>query len=77
MSEATYEVRFAGAVPAELLAELQGLTFTVEPPETVLYGSLPDEAALFGLISRIHSLGLHLIEVRRLADDDGLDQAQP
>ena len=42
---------------------------TVEPAETVLYGSLPDQSALFGLLVRIHDLGLQLLEVRRLTDD--------
>ena len=42
---------------------------TVEPAETVLYGTLPDQAALFGLLVRIHDLGLQLLEVRRLTED--------
>lgn len=66
MHEATYQVRISGTVPAELIVELQDLTVTVEPPETVLHGSLPDQSAVVGLISRIHGLGLRLIEVRRL-----------
>jgi len=71
MPEATYQVRVAGVIPAELLAELRDLTVSVEPPETVLHGSLPDQSAVVGLISRIHGLGLRLIEVRRLPTDDG------
>jgi|tagenome__1003787_1003787.scaffolds.fasta_scaffold20617439_1 hypothetical protein len=70
MPEATYQVRVSGVIPAELLSELDNLTVSVEPPETVLHGSLPDQAAVIGLISRIHGLGLRLIEVRRLAPDE-------
>ena len=70
MPQATYEVRISGVVPAELLSELQDLTVSVEPPETVLHGSLPDQSAVVGLISRIHGLGLRLIEVRRLPADE-------
>jgi hypothetical protein len=66
MPEATYQVRVSGVLPAELLSELRDLTVSVEPPETVLHGSLPDQSAVVGLISRIHGLGLRLIEVRRL-----------
>ena len=71
MAEATYQVRVSGIIPAELLAELRGLTVSVEPPETVLHGSLPDQSAVVGIISRIHGLGLRLIEVRRLPPDEG------
>ncbi|BCY11354.1 hypothetical protein [Actinoplanes sp. L3-i22] len=71
MSDATYQVRVSGVIPDEVLDELRDLTVSVEPPETVLHGSLPDQSAVVGLISRIHGLGLRLIEVRRLpADDD-------
>jgi hypothetical protein len=70
MKEATYQVRVSGVIPPELLAELRHLTVSVEPPETVLHGSLPDQSAVVGLISRIHGLGLRLIEVRRLPPDD-------
>jgi hypothetical protein len=73
MTGATYQVRVSGPIPAELLAELEGLNVTVEPAETVLYGSLPDQSALFGLISRIHGLGLRLIEVRRLAGGEATE----
>ena len=70
MTDATYQLRVSGAIPPELLLELGDLSVTVEPAETVLSGSLPDQSALFGLISRIHGLGLRLIEVRRLQDDE-------
>jgi hypothetical protein len=76
MLEASYQVRIAGVIPAELLAELRDLTVSVEPPETVLHGSLPDQSAVVGLISRIHGLGLRLIEVRRLPTEEG-PETQP
>jgi hypothetical protein len=74
MSDAMYQVRVSGLIPDELRPELLDLTVTVEPPETVLQGSLPDQSAVVGLISRIHGLGLRLIEVRRLPD---IDEASP
>ncbi|MFI1996391.1 hypothetical protein [Actinoplanes sp. NPDC020271] len=71
MPDPTYQVRVSGVIPDELLDELRDLTVSVEPPETVLHGNLPDQSAVVGLISRIHGLGLRLIEVRRLpAGDD-------
>jgi hypothetical protein len=71
MAEATYQIRVSGTLPAELLTELGSLDVIVEPAETVLYGSLPDQSVLFGLITRIHGLGLRLIEVRRLVVSEG------
>jgi hypothetical protein len=74
MSERTYQVRIAGEVPAELLQDVCDLTVTVELPETVLYGPLPDQQALFGLLTHLHGLGLQVIEVRRIADGEPPDQ---
>jgi len=78
MPEPTYQVRVSGLIPAEVLSELRDLTVSIEPPETVLHGSLPDQSAVVGLISRIHGLGLRLIEVRRLpADEDAQTRPSP
>ena len=66
MSPPKYEVRISGVIPPELLAELHDLTISAQRPETVLSGSLPDQSAVVGLISRLHRLGLQVIEVRRL-----------
>jgi hypothetical protein len=45
--------------------------------ETVLRGSVPDQAALHGLLDRIQALGLELIEVRRLSDPPQGQGADP
>ena len=39
------------------------------PAETVLRGELADQAALHGLLDRIQSLGLELIEIRQVGMD--------
>jgi hypothetical protein len=70
MAEKMYRLRVAGTIPPELFPELSELSITAEPPETVLCGSVSDQSALFGLIARMHGLGLHLIEVRRLPGND-------
>ncbi len=36
--------------------------------DTVLGGALPDQSALHGVLAQIESLGLELLEVRRLPD---------
>jgi hypothetical protein len=68
-ARALYQLRFSGPIPSDLVRELEGIHVTVEPTETVLFGTLPDQSALFGLLVRINDLGLQLIEVRRLTDE--------
>jgi hypothetical protein len=63
---AMYEIRVAGVVAAALLREMEGVRVAVQPVHSVLRGSLPDQAALHGVINRLQALGLDLIEVRRL-----------
>jgi hypothetical protein len=64
----SYVVRIKGRLSDSLLAEFGGLTATSKPGETVLHGLVRDQAELYGLLDRIQSLGLELIEVRRLTE---------
>ncbi|GAA4359114.1 hypothetical protein [Angustibacter luteus] len=61
-----FEVHVRGQLPPELLEELDFLSADVVPAQTVLTGVVPDQAALFGLLTRLQGLGLELVEVRRL-----------
>jgi hypothetical protein len=61
-----YEIRISGRVRDSLLEDFGGLERSVEKVETVLHGPVVDQAALHGLLQRIESLGLELVEVRRL-----------
>ena len=61
-----YEIRIKGRLSDSLLAAFEGLTATVEPVETLLYGPVEDQSTLHGLLDRIQSLGLELVEIRRL-----------
>ncbi|TWG24249.1 hypothetical protein FHX34_102802 [Actinoplanes teichomyceticus] len=72
-SRALYQLRLAGLIPPDLVGDIEGLRITEEPAETVLCGELADQSALFGLLARIHGLGLQLLEVRRLTDVDAED----
>jgi hypothetical protein len=65
---AGYEIRVKGRVSDALLPHFAGLSARVDP-ETVLYGDVEDQAALHGLLDRIESLGLELVEVRRYPRD--------
>jgi hypothetical protein len=65
MPPPTFEVRVAGVVPEEDLRDLRVVAHGSAEPSTVLYGDIPDEAALFGLLTRLRDLGIEVIEVRR------------
>ena len=66
-----YEIRIRGRVTPAMLARFDGLEASVEPVETKLHGPVADQAALHGVIDLVSSLGLELVEVRRLPP--GLD----
>jgi hypothetical protein len=54
------------------LSTLEGMAADLAPTETVLHGPVVDQVGLHGLLDRIQSLGLELIEVRRLPSDHSL-----
>ena len=62
----SYEIRIKGRLSDSLLAAFEGLTATVEPVETVLHGPVQDQSSLHDLLDRVQSLGLELVEIRRL-----------
>lgn len=60
------EILVGGHLDARRSLWFEGLTLTrLEDGTTRLSGSLPDQAALFALLSRIRDLGLPLLSVRR------------
>jgi len=63
-----YEIRIAGPIGDELAPYVENMTSVVHPTETVLHGDIADQAALHGLLERLHSLGLELIELRSISD---------
>ena len=60
-----YEIHISGLLSERLLAAFPELHAQTLDSVTVLVGHLPDQAALHGMLSRIESLGLELLEVRR------------
>jgi hypothetical protein len=63
---AYYEIRIKGRVGDSLVVAFEGLSVTTEPVETILHGSVPDQEALHELLAKIQSLGLEVVELRRL-----------
>lgn len=68
MHDHQWEIHVAGLLPEGVLAELEGLEVAVQPAITVLSGRLEDAAALHGVLDRVQSLGLRLVEVRQLPE---------
>ena len=75
----SYEIRVKGRLSDSLVAAFEGLTATVEPVETVLHGPIQDQSSLHGLLDRIQSLGLELVEIRRppAAADELAAESEP
>jgi hypothetical protein len=58
-----YEIRVRGRLDAHWAAWFEGLTLAYDGDITVLSGSLVDEAALHGVLSKVAELNLHLLSV--------------
>jgi hypothetical protein len=64
-----YELRVSGRISTHAAAWFEGMTITVDEtttsPQTIIRSHLVDQAALYGLISRVRDLGLTLLAVAR------------
>ncbi len=72
-TEPTYEIRIAGQLDEATAAMFDGLDVLDCGDVTVITGDF-DQAALHGLLERIRSLGLYLLEARRV---QGLPRHEP
>ncbi|MEV0411627.1 hypothetical protein AB0I68_12715 [Streptomyces sp. NPDC050448] len=63
-----YEIRIDGQMSETLGGAFPELKSFVITDETVLFGAITDEAHLYGLLARFQSLGLHVVELRRLPE---------
>ncbi len=70
MSPQVYELRVRGPVPEEVLREVGAVDVGEEPALTVLRTEPTDQAGLAGLLQRLRSLGLDLLEVHTSPSPD-------
>jgi hypothetical protein len=61
-----YEFRVRGRLGETLLSSFAGFEAEIQPVETILRGSVTDQAALHGVLEQIEALGLELVEVRQV-----------
>jgi hypothetical protein len=65
MKPTHYQITVRGRLSDTVAQAFEGLTATPSAAGTVICGELPDQAALFGVLDRIESLGLELLAVCR------------
>jgi hypothetical protein len=58
-------VRIRGVLSETLLTAFPDLHGETVDGDTLLTGTLPDQAALYGVLAQIEALGLELLELRR------------
>jgi hypothetical protein len=69
-SSVTYEIQIREYLDSHWADWLGGMTLThTNQGETILTGVLPDQAALYGVLTCLRDLGLTLISVRRCEAD--------
>jgi hypothetical protein len=70
-----YEIRIAGRLDDTAAAAFGGLSVSARGGVTVVGGTL-DQAGLHGVLERIRSLGLELVDVRRVRSSAGRDRCR-
>lgn len=73
-ADTVYELRVNGRLGQSALAWFEDMTVTLDesttPVQTIIQGPMRDQAALYGLISRVRDLGLTLLSVNRVEEED-------
>jgi hypothetical protein len=68
---APYEIRVKGILDAEWSDWFDGLAVTpLDGGETLLAGLVVDQSALFGLLNKIRDMGLPLLSLRQVEEDE-------
>lgn len=77
MDGGTYQIRVRGRITRRWIRWFDGMTITVcdetgASPTTTLTGPVADQAALYGLLQKLYTLGLPLLSVHR-KENHGMD----
>lgn len=72
MSPSTYSIQVEARLDASHWERwFEGMeTETEDPGSTLIMGRVPDQAALHGILAQIRDLGLVLVSVQRLIEDE-------
>ena len=64
---AAYQIRIEGHLGPHWAEWFEGMSITPEASgDTLLTGSLPDQAALHGLLKKVRDLGMTLVSINRI-----------
>lgn len=66
MGSALYEIRVRGRLGETVVQSFTGFEARPGARETVLRGSIRDQAELHGVLAQIEGFGLELLQVRRV-----------
>ena len=70
MTTAAYEIRIKGRLSDSLSGAFEDFTLAMRPAETIMRGELRDQSELHGVLDQIQLLGLELVEVRQIDQDN-------
>ena len=71
----TYQIRIKGILDEKWSDWFDGFTITHQENETVLYGPIPDQGALHGLLAKLRDLGLPIRSVECLSSEDEQEES--
>ncbi len=67
----TYRIHIKGRLDRKWADWFGGFEITYTDGDTLLQGTVPDQAALHGILTKVNGLGLTLISVNRIPKKDG------
>ncbi|MBK8021864.1 MAG: hypothetical protein IPK19_10690 [Chloroflexi bacterium] len=63
-----YQIRIKGHLGRELASQFEGMSITEDDGESLITGTVIDQAALHGLLRKVRDLGLTIISVNPVQD---------